>query len=29
MENIRCQEIEGAIYAFPEIKFNDRIIEYA
>ena len=27
--NIKCQEIEGAMYAFPRIYFPQKFIEYA
>lgn len=27
MKNVTCNEVEGAMYAFPNIKFSDRAIE--
>lgn len=29
MKNITCNEVEGAMYAFPKIVFNDKIIKEA
>lgn len=29
MTNVQCQSIEGAIYAFPEIKFSSKFIQRA
>lgn len=27
MKNISCCEVEGAMYAFPSIKFSQKVIE--
>ena len=29
MENISCNEVEGAMYAFPQVKFSKKAIEAA
>lgn len=29
MDNISCQEIEGAMYAFPRVHFSDKFIAHA
>jgi hypothetical protein len=29
MTNITCNEVEGAMYAFPNIKFSKKAIEAA
>jgi alanine transaminase len=27
MKNINCQEVEGAMYAFPSVKLSDKVIK--
>lgn len=29
MKNVTCNEVEGAMYAFPQIKFSQKAIEAA
>lgn len=29
MENISCNEVEGAMYAFPRIKFSQKVLDAA
>jgi len=29
MVNVKCQEVEGAMYAFPTITFSKKAIEVA
>jgi len=29
MKNVECQEVEGALYCFPKIKFSERAIQEA
>ncbi len=29
MKNITCNEVEGAMYAFPQIRFSNKAIEAA
>lgn len=29
MKNVKCQEVEGAMYAFPKLLFNEKIIKEA
>lgn len=27
MKNINCQEVEGAMYAFPSVKLSDKVVK--
>lgn len=29
MKNVTCNEVEGAMYAFPQIKFSNKVVEAA